>query len=253
MSIHPGQPSGSCAVVTGAASGIGAATARLLGATGMPVLVCDVSPAGEEIAAAVAEAGGTAQFLAMDVSDESAWNELRRVAHREYGPVRHLVSNAYVVDARPVHELSLASWNRQLEVNLTAAYLAFRTLHEDLRATSGAVVLVSSVHALIGLAGHPAYAAAKAALVGLGRQLAVDYGPEVRVNTVLPGPIMSPAWDRVPDEDRRLSVEATVAKRFGEPGEVAAAIRFLLSDEASFITATTLVVDGGWSATKKSA
>ncbi|WP_256862254.1 SDR family oxidoreductase [Microbispora sp. GKU 823] len=88
--------------------------------------------------------------------------------------------------------------------------------------------------------------------MGLGRQLAVDYGPEVRVNTVLPGPIMSPAWDRVAEEDRRLSVEATIAKRFGDPAEVAAAIAFLLSDEASYITATTLVVDGGWSATKNS-
>jgi NAD(P)-dependent dehydrogenase (short-subunit alcohol dehydrogenase family) len=239
-------------VVTGAASGIGAATARRLGAAGMPVLVCDLSPTGEEIAAAIVHAGGTAQFVPMDVSDEGAWDDLRRVAHREYGPVRYLVSNAYVVDVRPAHELGVASWNRQLEVNLTASYLALRRLHEDLKATSGSVVLVSSVHALVGLPGHPAYAATKAALVGLGRQLAVDYGPEVRVNTVLPGPVMSPAWDRVTEDDRRLSVEATIAKRFGDPGEVAAAIGFLLSDDASFITATTLVVDGGWSATKNS-
>ncbi|MGI5162345.1 SDR family NAD(P)-dependent oxidoreductase [Microbispora sp. CA-102843] len=248
----PSTEAGCCAVVTGAASGIGAATARRLGATGMPVLLCDISPAGEDVASAVVEAGGTARFVRMDVSDESAWGELRRFAHREYGPVRHLVSNAYVVDVRPVHDLGAASWHRQLEVNLTASYLAFRTLHEDLKATSGAVVLVSSVHALVGLPGHPAYAATKAALVGLGRQLAVDYGPDVRVNTVLPGPIMSPAWDRVAEEDRRLSVDATIAKRFGEPAEVAAAIAFLLSDEASYITATTLVVDGGWSATKNS-
>ncbi|MFF4622798.1 SDR family NAD(P)-dependent oxidoreductase [Nonomuraea jabiensis] len=238
--------------MTGAASGIGAATAKHLGAAGVPVLACDISPAGEGVAAAVVEAGGTARFVRMDVSDENAWEDLRRLAHREYGPVRHLVSNAYVVDVRPAHELGTASWNRQLEVNLTASYLAFRTLHEDLKATSGAAVLVSSVHALVGLPGHPAYAATKAALVGLGRQLAVDYGPEVRVNTVLPGPVMSPAWDRVAEEDRRLSAEATIAKRFGEPAEVAAAIGFLLSDDASFITATTLVVDGGWSATKNS-
>ncbi|GAA2096853.1 SDR family NAD(P)-dependent oxidoreductase [Actinomadura alba] len=244
---------GHCAVVTGAASGIGAATATRLAAAGTPVLVCDLSPAGDDVAAAITRAGGEARFVRMDVSDESAWACVRRAAHEAYGPVRHLVSNAYVVDVRPAHDLSLASWNRQLGVNLTAAYLGLRTLHEDLTATSGSVVLVSSVHALVGLPGHPAYAATKAALVGLARQLAVDYGPGVRVNTVLPGPVMSAAWDRVAEQDRRLSVEATIAKRFGDPSEIAAAIDFLLSDDASFITATTLVVDGGWSATKNSA
>jgi glucose 1-dehydrogenase len=114
-------------------------------------------------------------------------------------------------------------------------------------------VFVSSVHARFGLPGHPAYAAAKGALLALCGQLAVEYAPRVRVNAVLPGPILTPAWDGIGEADRRLTVEATPASRFGTPAELAAAIAFLASPEASFITGASLVVDGGWSVAKASA
>src|SRR5690606_17643974 len=131
--------------------------------------------------------------------------------------------------------------------------LGFRAVLPDLRERRGAVVLTSSVHAHAGVPGHPAYAASKGALLSLCGQLAVEYGPEVRVNAVLPGPVLTPAWDSVPPDERDRRAAATAARRFGTPGEVASAIAFLGSDDASFITGSHLMVDGGWSVVTASA
>jgi NAD(P)-dependent dehydrogenase (short-subunit alcohol dehydrogenase family) len=247
---------GRVAVVTGAASGIGAATARRLAGEGATVVLTDVDAGVEQVACDIRAAGGRADALLADASDERRWAGV--VAHTErFGTIDVLVSNAFTVEVAPAGDLSPASWDRQLAVNLGAAFLGFRACLPGLRRSSaaggGAVVLVSSVHAVMGVPGHPAYAAAKGGLTALARQLAVDYGPGVRVNSVLPGPVMSGAWDRVSAEDRRRSAAATVVKRFGDPAEVAAGIAFLASGEASFITGASLVVDGGWSVVKDSA
>ena len=252
----PGRFAGRVAVVTGAASGIGAASARRLADEGAAVVLTDVDAGVEQVAAGIRAAGGRADALLADASDERRWADV--VAHAgRFGPVDVLVSNAFTVDVAPAGELASASWDRQLAVNLSAAFLGFRAclpgLRESTATGGGAVVLVSSVHATMGVPGHPAYAAAKGGLVALARQLAVDYGPAVRVNSVLPGPVLSRAWDRVPADDRRKSVAATVLKRFGDPAEAAACIAFLGSGEASFVTGASLVVDGGWSVMKDSA
>lgn len=256
-SVHPpGRFAGRVAVVTGAASGIGAATARRLADEGAIVILTDVDAGVERVAAGIRATGGRADALLADASDERRWTEVVAHAARS-GPVDVLVSNAFAVDVAPAGELSRASWDRQLAVNLSAAFLGFRACLPGLRKSTatggGAVVLVSSVHATVGVPGHPAYAAAKGGLTALARQLAVEYGPAVRVNSVLPGPVMSRAWDRVDEADRRRSVAATVVKRFGDPAEVAAGIAFLACGEASFVTGTSLVVDGGWSVVKDSA
>ncbi|GHA45874.1 short-chain dehydrogenase [Streptomyces tauricus] len=250
---HGDRFTGRTAVVTGAASGIGAATAERLAEEGAAVVLADLAEdRGETVAARITKAGGRARFVRADVAAEDDWTRIGAAAH-DFGPVDVLVSNAYTVEVAPAHEMSLGSWQRQLAVNTTGAFLGFRALLPDLRERRGAVVLTSSVHAHRGIPGHPAYAASKGALLSLCAQLAVEYGPEVRVNAVVPGPILTAAWDRVTPEDRERSVAETAARRFGTPQEVAAAIAFLSAAEASYVTGTSLVVDGGWSVVKASA
>jgi glucose 1-dehydrogenase len=244
---------GKAAIVTGAAAGIGAATAQRLAAEGASVVIADIDDRGEKVAGALRSDGHSAIFVHADAGSEDDWARLSNAARDAWGGIDILVSNAFVTEVTPAHKMSVASWNRQLAVCLTATFLGVRACLPDLMERNGSVVVTSSVHALIGLPGHPAYAAAKGGLTALTRQLAVEYGPQVRVNCVLPGPIETAAWDRVSEEDRRSSITQTIARRFGRPQEVAVAIAFLASADASYITGAGLVVDGGWSVVKASA
>ncbi|MEU6586714.1 SDR family oxidoreductase [Nocardia sp. NPDC046763] len=242
------------AVVTGAASGIGAATARRLAAEGAAVVVADIDQVGgREVAEKIRAMGAQAEFQWCDVTVEESWDALRARVNDRFGPLDFLCSNASRQAIVPAHELSRRQWDDGLAVNLTPLFLGVRAFIDDLRARRGNVVAVSSVHAQFGLPGYPVYAAAKGGLTALVRQLAVEYGRDrVRVNAVLPGPILTPVWDDVDAEGRELSARATVLDRLGAPEEVAAAVAFLASDDASFITGANLVVDGGWSVRKES-
>lgn len=244
---------GKVAVVTGAASGIGAASAIRFAAEGAAVVVADIADdAGEHVAEKIRAEGDRAAYVHCDVSSEDDWAVLRDRSHELFGPVDILHSNAFIHLSRPAHELPVAAWDHELSVNLRALYLAARTFIDDLRARRGCVVATSSVHAAFGLPGYPAYAAAKGGLSALVRQLAVEYGPHVRVNSVQPGPILTESWRDVDKAGRELSAGATALGRLGLPEEVAAAAAFLASPEAAYITGASLVVDGGWSVKKES-
>lgn len=248
-----GRFTGKTAVITGAGSGIGAATADRLAAEGASVVIADIAEErGCAVRDGVASRGGTALFVGLDVSSADQWARAVAATHDAFGPIDILHSNALTLVKAPLLETEQQQWDRQLAVNLTGLYLGAKAVLPDLIEQHGCIVATSSVHASFGLPAHPGYAASKGAICSLVRQLAVEYGPAVRVNAVVPGPIESGMWDLADTAALSAAADATALRRMGLPTEVAAAVAFLASSDASFITGTTLVVDGGWSVVKDS-
>lgn len=235
---------GKVAIVTGGAKGIGAATSARLAAEGAAVYIADVdTEAGERLAV---EIEGEVRFVECDVSRLDHWKALAVKITAEHGRLDVLVSNAFANLLGVPHELEESDWDRTLDVTLKATYLGVKTFAEQLTASRGAVVAVSSIHAHQSFPDFTAYAAAKGGLSALIRQLAAAYGPSVRCNTVAPGPILTTHWAGATEAAKANDADRTLAGRLGEPEEVAAAIAFLASDEASYITGAELPVDGGW-------
>jgi NAD(P)-dependent dehydrogenase (short-subunit alcohol dehydrogenase family) len=236
-------------LVTGGGSGIGRATAKRFAVEGASVVVADINEErAHAVATEITDDGGHALGFACDIGTSAGWAALADLVQQRLGRIDVVHNNAFTVDVAPAGQTSEASWDHQIAVDLSAVYHSVRALIAGLQRTKGCIVNTASVHALMGFPGHPAYAAAKGGMVALTRQLAVDYGPDVRVNAVLPGCVMTHAWDGVDQAGFDANVARTTAGRIGEPEEVAAAVAFLASDEASYITGTSLVVDGGMTA-----
>jgi meso-butanediol dehydrogenase/(S,S)-butanediol dehydrogenase/diacetyl reductase len=240
---------GRVAIVTGGASGIGAASARALAAEGARVVVADVDAERGPVVAR--EVGGT--FHAVDVADAPSVERLVGETVRAEGGLDVLVQCAFAATFGAIASLGLAEWTRTLDVTLTASFTALRAAIPAMRARGiGAVVNVASVSGLGGDRGLSAYNAAKAGLVNLTRTAALELAASgIRVNAVCPGLIDTPALQRAFSRQpaREATARAVVpAGRFGRADEVARAILFLASDDASYVTGTTLVVDGGLTA-----
>ncbi|WP_312871227.1 SDR family NAD(P)-dependent oxidoreductase [Streptomyces lonarensis] len=243
-------------VVTGAASGIGRATALRFAALGRPVLAVDIDPEGtDRTVAGARRAGGRAAGLCGDLTDPAVVSEVVDRAVSEFGGIGVLVNNAGVMDRMSaVHETEDAEWDRVMAVDLTAPFRLTRAaLPHMLEAGSGVLVFTGSEAGLRGGAAGAAYTAAKHGVAGLVRNLAVTYRSRgIRANAVAPGPVrtgmrVSPR----PGADGPSVVGPLVAAgsgRLGDPEELAAVIVFLASDEASFINGAVLPVDDGWSA-----
>jgi NAD(P)-dependent dehydrogenase (short-subunit alcohol dehydrogenase family) len=245
---------GQIALVTGAAQGIGEGIARRLAEEGMDVALADVnSDAVQQTAAMIAsETGARTIALVGDVSDESDAHTMVQGCAEAFGGLTALVNNAGVDVAAAPSDVTHAMWQRVHDVDLWGAMLMVREAESLLSACGGAVVNIASTHAVATVAGRAAYAAAKAGVIGLARGLAIDLGPKgIRVNTVLPGYIRTPIWklwlDEAPDPDGLLRTIARrhPVRRLGTPADVAGVVAFLCSEDAAFMTAANIVVDGG--------
>jgi NAD(P)-dependent dehydrogenase (short-subunit alcohol dehydrogenase family) len=248
---------GKVAIVTGAASGIGAAAARRLAKDGAAVLLTDVDLAGEDVAASIADAGGRALFRLHDVTSHPDWAAAVEHAMQDFGRLDILVNNAGISGGR--HELmdhSLEAWRQIIGVNLDGVFLGLRHAGPRLAASGGgSVINISSILGKVGMAGAAAYCASKGGVTLLTKAAALEWAPQgIRVNSVHPGfidtPLVSNALAGREDgnEMRVALMSAHPLGRFGVPKEIGDAIAFLASDDASFITGAELVVDGGYTA-----
>jgi 3-oxoacyl-[acyl-carrier protein] reductase len=254
---------GRAVIVTGGGSGIGAAAALRLAAEGAQVAVADVrEPLAQRTVEAIRSAGGEAVALACDVSSEAQVAAMTDAAVAAFGKLDGLFSNAGTAGIGWIHETALEDWERVIAINLTGAFLcAKHALPHMLAAGGGVVVTTGSIASVVVGAGGSAasYAASKGGLLQLTRQIAVDYGPQgIRAVCVCPGAVKTDLGRHASEdrqgatlaEDRRLPRPRawTPIPRASDPAEIASAVSFLMSDDASFITGCALFADGGLTA-----
>src|SRR5580704_4488292 len=223
------------AIVTGAAHGMGEAEARLFAKEGAKVMAADIlGGEAERVAADIRTAGGEASAAKLDVTSEPQWKALIQKTLQTYGRLDILVNNAGISGSSVGDPDGLAGWDRIIAVNQTSVFLGTKLAAEEMTKTGG------------GAGGHPAYCASKGAVRIYSKAAAVRYGPlGIRVNTVHPG-YMPPMLNATNAGERDDKIALTPLRRLGQPIEVAYGVLFLASDEASFVTGTELVTDGGY-------
>jgi 3-oxoacyl-[acyl-carrier protein] reductase len=242
---------GKTAIVTGAASGIGRATARLLAERGARVVAAGLQP--EQLRAAVEEilsSGGEAVAVDADLSDPQAAADVARAAEEAFGGADVLVNNAAIYPKGPWHQADAAEWDAVFATNVRAYFLMAKAVRPQMLARGGgAIVNIASVTFFWGEPLLASYVASKGAVIGFTRSLAREAGPEgIRVNAIAPGAFPTAATEIHADQEAlwRGVIEAQSIKRRGEVDDVARAIVFFAGDDSRFVTGQTLLVDGGW-------
>jgi NAD(P)-dependent dehydrogenase (short-subunit alcohol dehydrogenase family) len=237
------------AIVTGAGHGMGEAEARLFAKEEAKVVVADIlADHAERVAGEIRAAGGEAIAAKIDVTSEPEWQALIAKTISTYGRLDILVNNAGISGSSVGDPDGIEGWNRVIAVNQTSVFLGTKLAAEQMAKTGGgSIVNISSIMGFVGGAsGHPAYCASKGAVRIYTKAAAVRYGPQgVRVNSVHPG-YLPPMLNATNAGERADKIALTPLRRLGEPIEVAYGVLFLASDEASFITGTELVIDGGF-------
>lgn len=248
---RPDRFTGKVAFVTGAASGIGRASAMAFAAEGARVAILDrTADALKAAEAAVKEAGGEVLAITCDVSaPEQVEAAVAQVVER-FGRLDIAFNNAGVENkAAPLHEIELEDWDRILDINLRGTFVCMKhEIAQMVRQGGGVVVNTSSGAGIRGVEGGASYTASKHAVIGMTKSAALDYAKQnIRVNAVLPGNIETPMMDRFTGGDIQKAIDLEPVGRLGKPEEIAEAVLWMASDLGGFVTGSAIVVDGGWS------
>ena len=240
---------GKTALITGAARGIGVAIARRLAEAGAAVILADrderegVSAAGE-----LRELGFTARFMTLDVTQRASVEVVAKRLESEGIALDVLVNNAGIVRNAPASDMSVEDWQQVIDIDLTGVFHCAQVFGRCMvQAGRGSIINITSIQGMVGAPRSAAYTSMKHAIIGLTRSTAYDFGGQgIRCNCIAPGPIDVRYSPEPGSEWHRWQIERTMLARTGRPEEVAAAAAFLASDDASYVTAAVLPVDGGW-------